>query len=194
MKNWFMLLIASIILGGCSSLQVSVDYDPKYDFKALSTFSVEYVKENDDKDFARSRVSKIVEEYIEEKGYKKVDKSMADFYLIVHLDVQKNSQVETNYETIGIQPVILNEGRLYNPLNPHLHMRESYYAPDVRVSTNTYEYEEGKLIIEVFDVKQKEVVWQGVAEDEFSGDMSQEEKSTYFSKVVELLFKDFPTK
>lgn len=193
MKN-LLLLVVAIFIGGCSSLQVSVDYDSKYDFKTLSTFSVVYVKKNDNKDFARSRISKILERYIEEKGYKKVDKSKADFYFIVHLDIKKKSQVETNYETIGIQPIRFNGGYLRNPLDPRLNMRGGYYPSDVRVTTSTYEYEEGKLIIEVFDVKQKEVVWQGIAKDELSGEYSQEEKTAYINKVIKLLFKDFPTK
>ena len=40
--------------------------------------------------------------------------------------------------------------------------------PDVRVTTSTYEYEVGKLILEVVDVKSNNVVWQGISEDEFS--------------------------
>lgn len=189
-----LLVIVTIFIGGCSSLQVSVDYDSKYNFKTLSTFSVIYVKKNDNKNFARSRVSKVLERYIEEKGYKRVAKSRADFYFLVHLDVKKKTQIETNYETIGIQPTRFNNGYLYNPLEPRLNRRDNYYTPDVRVTTNTYEYEDGKLIIEVFDVKQKEVVWQSIAKDELSGSYSQKEKNAYLNKVIKLMFKDFPTK
>ncbi|WP_415396503.1 DUF4136 domain-containing protein [Sulfurimonas sp. CS5] len=189
-----LLVIVAILIGGCSSLQVSVDYDSKYNFKALSTFSVVYVRKNDNKDFARSRVSKVLERYIEEKGYKRVDKSKADFYFLVHLDIKKKTQIETNYETIGIQPTRFNNGYLYNPLEPRRNRRDNYYTPDVRVTTQTYEYEDGKLIIEVFDVKQKEVVWQSIAKDELSGRYSQEEKNAYLNKVIKLMFKDFPSK
>lgn len=193
MKNWLLIVIA-IFVSGCSTLEVQVDYDSKYDFKELSTFSVVYVKKNDSKDFARSRVSKILERHIEEKGYKKVDKEQADFYFTVHLDIQKNSQVETNYETMGIRP-----NRLYIPpvrpqINNRLYMRDAFFEPDVRVTTSTYEYEDGKLIIELFDVKLQEVVWQGIAKDELSTGMSQEEKSVYINKVITELFKDFPSK
>lgn len=193
MKSLLFVILA-IFISGCSSLQVSVDYDSKYDFRALSTFSVVYVKKNDNRNFTRGRISKILERYIEKKGYKKVDKSKADFYFIVHLNVTKKTQIETNYETIGIQPTRFNRGYLYDPLDPRLNMVDAYYPPDVRVTTNTYEYKKGKLIIELFDVKQKEVVWQGIARDELSGEFSQEEKSAYLNKVIKLLFKDFPNK
>ena len=196
MKYWLLIFVA-IFISGCSTLEVQVDYDSKYNFKKLSTFSVVYVKKGDSKDFARSRISKILERHIEEKGYTKVDKDQADFYFTVHLDIQENSQVETNYETMGIRPNRLNRAYMPmgQPVNNRLYMRSgAMYEPDVRVTTNTYEYEDGKLIIELFDVKQKEVVWQGIAKDELSAGMSQEEKSIYINQVISELFKDFPSK
>ena len=195
MKYW-LLIFVTIFISGCSTLEVQVDYDSKYNFKKLSTFSVVYVKKDDSKDFARSRISKILERHIQDKGYTKVEKNQADFYFTVHLDIQENSQVETNYETMGIRPNRLNRGYMPigRPVNNSLYMRSAMYEPDVRVTTNTYEYEDGKLIIELFDVKQKEVVWQGIAKDELSTGMSQEEKSIYINQVISELFKDFPSK
>ncbi|MDY0117041.1 MAG: DUF4136 domain-containing protein [Sulfurimonadaceae bacterium] len=189
----FLLVVIAIFVSGCTTLEVQVDYDAKYDFKRLSTFSVVYIKKDDNKDFLRSRLSKVLERHIEKKGYQKVAKSQADFYFTVHLDIQKNTQVETNYETMGIRP-----NRFYIPTRPginnRLYMRDTIYEPDVRVTTHTYEYEDGKLVIELFDVKLQEIVWQGIAKDELSSGMSQEEKSVYINKVITELFKDFPSK
>ncbi|OHD98475.1 MAG: hypothetical protein A3E21_00425 [Sulfurimonas sp. RIFCSPHIGHO2_12_FULL_36_9] len=66
--------------------------------------------------------------------------------------------------------------------------------PDVRVTTRTHEYEDGSLVVEIFDVKENRVVWQGSAKDRLSTGYSQEEKSEYMNKVISELFKDFPAK
>ena len=197
MKNWFLAIIITILFGGCSTLEVQVDYNPKYDFSSLSTFAVVYTNKNDQRDFSRARISQLLEAYMQNKGYKSVDKSKADFYITMHLDVQKKSQVETNYETMGINPVPYMYLGIHRPIGVHPGVYPSgmiALEPDVRVTTSTHEYEEGKLVLEVFDVKKNEVVWQGIAKDELSAEYSQEQKSAYINDVIAKLFKDFPSK
>jgi len=191
MRNWLLAIVATIFISGCSTLEVQVDYDSDYDFSSLSSFSVIYTKKNDERDFTRARIGKLLNGYMQNKGYKSVDKSEADFYITVHLDIQKKSQVETNYETMGIRPA-------YYP-----HVRFNRYIgtsaiigmePDVRVTTSTHEYEESRIILEVLDVKKNAVVWQGIAEDELFAESSPEKKSAYINKIIAKLFKDFPSK
>lgn len=198
MKNWFMAVVVAIFTAGCSTLEVQVDYDPEYNFSSLSTFSVVYTNKNDARDFDRDRISRLVDAYMQEKGYLKSAKSKAEFYITMHLDVQKKSQIETNYETIGIRPIPYV---YYGAMAPAGVNPRGYYPvgviatePDVRVTTRTNEYEEGRLILEVFDVKENRVVWQGTAIDELSKEYTQEEKNEYLKRVISELFKDFPVK
>ncbi|MCW8895590.1 MAG: DUF4136 domain-containing protein [Sulfurimonas sp.] len=198
MKNWFIAVIITVLFGGCSTLEVQVDYNPKYDFSSLSTFAVVYTNKNDQRDFSRARISQLIEAFMQDKGYKSVDKSKADFYITMHLDVQQKSQVETNYETMGIRPMPYMYTGIHRPLGayPGTYPSGAIIAlePDVRVTTSTHEYEEGRLVLEVFDVKQNEVVWQGIAKDELSAEYSQKQKSDYINNVIAKLFKDFPLK
>ncbi len=188
MRNLFLALVV-VLISGCSTLQVQVDYDPEFDFSSLSSFAVVYNKKSDGKDFTRARISKALTSHIKEKGYRSVDKGEASFYVSIHLDIQKKSQVETNYETMGIRPVFYPYFRYnrYIGTSAMLGME-----PDVRVTTSTYEYEVGKLVIEVLDVTSKAVVWQGIAEDEISSNSSPEKKNAYINRVVKELFEDFP--
>lgn len=199
MKNWFIAVITAIFIGGCSTAEIQVDYDPEYKFSSLSSFSVVYTNQNDGKDFSRDRISKLLSAYMQEKGYVSVEKSAADFYIIMHLDVQKKSQIETNYETIGIRPVpymYLGATRPLQPAGVYPLRTTGMIAmePDVRVTTRTHEYEDGSLVLEVFDVKENRVVWHGTANDRLSTGYSQEEKSEYLKKVISELFKDFPAR
>lgn len=199
MKNLFIAVITAIFIGGCSTAEIQVDYDPEYKFSSLSSFSVVYTNQNDGKDFSRDRISKLLNAYMQEKGYVSVEKSAADFYIIMHLDVQKKSQIETNYETIGIRPVpymYLGATRPLQPAGvyPFRTTGMIVMEPDVRVTTRTHEYEDGSLVLEIFDVKENRVVWHGTANDRLSTGYSQEEKSEYLKKVISELFKDFPAR
>ena len=198
MKNFFLTLLAVIFMSGCSTLQVQVDYDPEYDFKSLSTFSVVYTKKGDTRDLARSRIARSLELYMEKKGYKSTkDKSQADFYFVLHLDVQTKQQVETNYINMGINPRLDIYGLPYifsQTDDDHKQALEQNLESDIRATTRTYEYEESKLIIEVLDVKDNAVVWQGVAKDEISETYNHEEMSAYISNVIKRLFDDFSSK
>lgn len=199
MKNLFIAVITAIFIGGCSTAEIQVDYDPEYKFSSLSSFSVVYTNQNDGKDFSRDRISKLLSAYMQEKGYVSVEKSAADFYIIMHLDVQKKSQIETNYETIGIRPVpymYLGATRPLQPAGVYPFRTTGMIAmePDVRVTTRTHEYEDGSLVLEIFDVKENRVVWHGTANDRLSTGYSQEEKSEYLKKVISELFKDFPAR
>ncbi|MDQ1245344.1 MAG: hypothetical protein QG565_1685 [Campylobacterota bacterium] len=198
MKNWFIAVAITIFIGGCSTAEIQVDYDPEYKFSSVNSFSVVYTNQNDGKDFSRDRISKLLSTYMQEKGYKSVEKSKADFYIIMHLDVQKKSQIETNYETIGIRPApYIYLGATRPPVGVYPPLRTTgmiAMEPDVRVTTRTHEYEDGSLVVEIFDVKENRVVWQGSAKDRLSTGYSQEEKSEYMNKVISELFKDFPAK
>ncbi|MFA5233664.1 MAG: DUF4136 domain-containing protein [Sulfurimonas sp.] len=193
MKRWFIALATAIFISGCSTLEVQVDYDEKHNFSALSSFAVVYKNKEDGRDFDRDRISRLVSAYMKDKGYENVEKSAADFYVTMHLNVEQKSQIETNYETIGLRPspyTYLGFERPY-PLRPAGMLA---MEPDVRVTTRTNEYEEGRLVLEILDVKENRVVWQGIARDRLSNDYTQQEKSEYLNKVIAELFKDFPTR
>ena len=197
MKKLFIAAIISIFIGGCSTLQVQVDHDPEYDFSSLSTFAVVYTKKDDVKDFTRSRISRLLNVYMQNKGYTNVYKDKADFYITVHLDIQKRSQVETNYETMGIRPVPYMYLGLSESLDEYFYMNASStlaLEPDVRTTTRTYEYEEETILLEVFDVKQNRVVWQGITKEELPMESSPEQKNAYLNEVIQKLFGGFPSK
>jgi len=197
MKQWLIATIVVFLVSGCSTLQVEIDSDPGYDFASLSKFNVIYTKKNDDKDFSRSRFSKMLTAYFQEKGYVAVDKGEADFYLIFHLDITQKSEIETNYETMDLHPrVDYYNRRPYPPGGMPGIYADPYRYDDRRTvaTTRTYDYEEGRLVIELLDVKQNAVVWQGIAQDELSNLPTQEAKTAYIQKVLDKLFADFPSK
>lgn len=195
MKKYLLALVAIFVLSGCSALKVQTDYDEEFDFKSLSKFSIVYTKKDDSRNFTRDRISKSLSKHFENKGYSLVPKNEADFTLAFNLDFKKTLHTETNYETIVNYPPILNSSGLIVPdtalLNDPLYL-QSLNNTNTIVTKRTYEYEEGRLIVELIDIKTQTVVWQGVAIDEFRVLDTQEEKKEYIDRVIGKLLKDYP--
>jgi hypothetical protein len=200
MKKYFFASILLLFFAGCSTLQIQTDYNEEFKFDSLSKFFVVYTKKDDGKDFSRDQIGRALAKYFKAKGYSSTQKSGADFYLTFHLDIQTKSQVETNYETMGLYPArgygrrLTPDSVMVRPVAPNPYRSSLNNTSTTRVSTQTYEYKEGRLIVEVIDVKSNNVVWQGIAKDELSDLSTPEEKSAYVNMILDSLLKDFPTK
>ena len=94
MKNLFLALSVTIIMGGCSTLRIQVKSDDKYDFSSLSTFSVVYTKKNDSRDSIQGQIGKRLNVYIKNMGYLNAYKSNADFYVDVDYETQQKRKGE----------------------------------------------------------------------------------------------------
>ena len=52
---------------------------------------------------------------------------------------------------------------------------------------------EGTVVIELIDIKKKEVFWQGIVEGTVEGDISSIEMRKKYAGIAEELFSDFPS-
>lgn len=199
MKQWILMIVATFFVSGCSTLQVQVDSDPEYDYAKLNKFYVIHTKKDDGKNFMRSRLNKSLINYFENKGYVYSQKEEADFYIVFHLDIQKRSELETNYQEMGMGIRADYYNRLAYDTDGKVYMLNQFPYPIENMNsvttTRTYEYEEGRLVVEILDVKQNIVFWQSIAEDELSDEFdSQEKKSSYINNTLEKMFNKFPNK
>ena len=199
MKKYLFMSMLLFLFIGCSTLRVQTDYDEKFNFKSFSKFAVIHSNKSDGKDFTRGKIARVLSNNFKAKGYSSSAKNEADFYVLFHLDIQKKSQVETNYETMGLYPPVRIYRHKIVPGRTHpAYILDPYISPfnatTTRVTTQTYEYEEGHLLVELIDAKSNSVVWQGTAVDELSELSTKEERSAYINMVVDSLLKEFPKK
>ncbi len=199
MKHWILIIVATFFISGCSTLQVQVDSDPEYDYSELNKFYVIHTQKDDDKNFMRSRLNKALISYFENKGYVYSQEKEADFYIIFHLDVQKRSELETNYQETSVDLSRDYYSRLAYDADGKMYMLSQPPFPRENINsvttTRTYEYEEGRFVVEILDVKQNIVFWQSIAEDELSNESSsQEQKTAYINEILEKMFNKFPKK
>ena len=194
MRHSLLALAALLLLAGCSSLQIRSDYDPKYDFSKLHTYTVVEQPSDATDSLTLTHIDRAVESEMKHRGYRKVPKSEANFYMLYHIDVRNVSEVQTDYEYAGLRPYPYNYYRddlaLPYPPPPYI----DPYDLDRRVvaTTRTYEYKQGKLIIDAYDPKTNKVIWRGIAEDEVTGFDSAQQKIDYINAVIRKLFETFP--
>ena len=192
MYKYILTTLISIFLVGCSTLEIQTDYNTEYNFSKLSKFDVTFNKKDDGKDFARSQTSRALTNKFKEMGYYNSSKQEADFYVVLHLDIQTKQQIETNYQTMDMYPNRHYYEQLNHKLNHPIYAQHNNI--NTIITTQTYEYKESYLIVELVDAKSNDIFWQGSAEDELSNLSTQKEKSEYINMVIGKLLKDFPKK
>ncbi len=178
-RRTFLVSILLLFFAGCSSLQVSSDYNPDYDFSKLHKAAILYAKSSDNTiSLAQQRFAKAIKEELSRKGFVITDKKEADFYVIFHLNITEKTQVVTDYQTIGLYP--------YYP---------AYYGYGIVVPVEReYSYTEGKFIIDAVDPNGNKIFWRGVATDHLHDFKTPEERMAYIKKVVAEVLKNFPPK
>lgn len=170
--NFFKVIlpvILVIVMAGCTGIKVSTDYDRKVDFSKYKTFN--FSKEVDRvtlNDLNRRRLKDAITREMEAKG----------FQIAATPDVLVNTFIKGQAKYSAVANTNSYGGMYYRGWGS-----SSTYV-DVNKSI------EGTLFIDVIDVQEKKMVWEGVAEGLVNPRTeSREEK---INSVVAEIFKNFP--
>ena len=170
---------AAFFLGACSGISTTSDHDPAVDFTKYSTY-IWLDTEGDDIDaITDSRVRSSIDGALIGKGFQKGgdDANLA----------------------VGYQGTT-SERRSYNTVNSGWGGGYGYggygwggYGMSMGTST-TYEntWQEGSLILGLFDVESKALVWTGTATATLDQGRSPEERQQLIDDAVEKMMKKFP--
>jgi len=142
-RKFVYIIISTIVVFACSSVTVFSDYDKDYSFKGLRIFQWIDDSSNASKSIKPSTnrfIRKNIEESLIEKGFSKADDNKPDFYVIYHLGVEE----QLNVKDFGYQ---------YGQWQSGIFDREVYGQP----------YREGRLIIDMIEKNDKELIWRGWA-------------------------------
>ena len=60
--------------------------------------------------------------------------------------------------------------------------------------TTVYHYEEGSLILDIVDTKNKQLIWRGSAQAEIIASRTSKQRDELIEKAVDKLFSQFPPK
>jgi hypothetical protein len=155
---------------------VTRDWDKKYDFTTVKTFSMK-IGTSWGNQLSENRVIADMTEALTEKGWKKVDaEATGNLVVVIHGATQTKQTLNTFYSGMG-------GGYGYYGMG----------GGGMATGTTTVsEYLVGTLVVDMFDVKTKNLVFRGTASDEINKDPKKNEKK--LDKAAQKLFKDFPQK
>jgi len=185
-----LVLILAAVLAGCSTIEVNHDYDPKANFAGLKTY--EWLKEAqkptgdpriDGNTILENRIHQAVDAELAARGFKKVTGNAdADFLVAYHVSLDKQRSVQTLNSYYGYGPGWgYGYGASYRP---------GYWAGSPE--TYVYEYEEGTLILDIVNPKNKELMWRGSAQDEVHFKSTPEKDQTQLNEAVHMMLESFP--
>jgi len=170
------VLLLAAALAACASVQVDVDYDPDEDFSRYRSFAWfpraqpvtgDYRVDNP---FIERRIRAAVERTLGERGYLKVEDRAPDFYVVYHLQIEERIDIRT-----------VNRGYV------------DYYGyyvawPETRVT----HYDEGTLVIDVADAREKQLVWRGVGVGRVRRRPTPEQTTADIDATVAQILARFP--
>ena len=167
----FLPIILMIVIAGCTGIRVSTDFDRKADFAKYKTFN--FSKEVDKvtlNDMNRRRLKDAISKELEAKGYQ--ISATPDILVNAFVKGRTKYTATANTSSFG---------------GPFMYMRgwgSSNTFVDVDKSI------EGTLFIDLIDVPEKKMVWEGVAEGLVNPRTETREEK--INSIVEQIFKNFP--
>lgn len=171
-------IVLLLLVLACSSLRVNVDYDPNEDFSAYRTFTWfprEQRQQGDyraDNPLLDARIRSAVERELAARGHRKVEDRNPDFYVAFFLSVEDKLDVYT-----------VNRG-YYD------YWGYGVGIPETRVS----QYEEGTLVLDIVDARDKELTWRGVGKGRLRRNPTPEQITEDVDAAVKEILARFPPK
>jgi hypothetical protein len=155
---------------------VNRDWDKKYDFSTVKTFSVK-IGTSWGNQLSERKVITDMAEALTEKGWKQVESdSAANLHVVIHGATEVKKSLNTFYSGMG------GYGYGYGGWGGGMGSG----------TTTVSEWVVGTLVVDMFDAKTKNLVFRGTASDELDKDPKKNEKK--IDKAAQKLFKDFPQK
>ena len=155
-------------LAACATLKTSVAWDEKADFSRYKTWSWKDDGSIRDPVWNR-RVQSVMEDELAKRGLTRVEAN-PDLWVVVHARITAETRVDSYSPAWGY-------GYGY------------WAAPSV---TTVYQIPVGSMIVDLVDVKKKELVWRATANDTIRANKENEEREQRLRQVLDGLFAGYP--
>jgi len=181
-------ILALMILGSCSSLTITSDYDKSVDFKQFKTYSYYgWAKESNKilTPFDEQRIEKAFADEFAKRGLTYV-KEGGDLTVALYIQTQKKQ--ETSATTTGMHG---GYGGYYG-YGPGWGWGPGW-GGGMGMSTttyHTYDYTVGTLIVDVFDTKKKILIWESAGQGTINENPANRDKT--IPKTVMQIMAQYP--
>lgn len=191
MKTKIAILLSLVVfLGGCSSIQVTSDYDKTVDFTQFKTFEYYGWADNSDKiltPFDKERIEKAFGDEFRKRDLEYV-KEGGDLIVALYIVTEQKQQTTANTTSMGG-----GYGGYYG-YGPGWGWGGGYggYGGMGHSTTtySTYDYTVGTLVVDVFHKSDQKLIWEGVGSG--TVDDSPQTRDESIPKAVAAIMKQYP--
>ncbi|OAN11461.1 polyketide synthase [Photobacterium jeanii] len=166
--------ISALLFGGlvACSADVSTDYDKQANYNQFKTYQYAAVGDKDSTTLDGARVENAINRELSAKGMRLTVDSTSD--ITVRHAIESQSDYQSSGTSFGFGYGFSNVG--------------------VGVSTPTRyrEYKYGKLIVEMIENDNKQVVWRSVSQRKLKETMSPDEREKFIDEQITEMFKNYP--
>lgn len=173
------LLAAVVILGGCTSVQVSQDYDPALVAQRDQTWQWGQPAQpatgdlRVDNPLLNNRIRGAIQSHLAGRHMAQ-NSQHPDLYIAYHLTIQPKLQSYSSYSTLGM-------GGYYYP-----------WSWDYDTGTHIYQYDECQLTIDIKAAETKSLVWRGTGVYRYRTYKTPAAAAEDMQRTVDRILAQFP--
>jgi hypothetical protein len=178
-KTTFALVFFLLSIVGCTTVRVSQDYDPKQDFSEVQTWQwreAEQPASGDvrvDSPLLDRRIRKAIENHLGDRHLKRIAVE-PDLLVSYHLAIERKIYSETYPSSMGI-------GGYTHP-----------WYWDAGLETRVYQYDQTRLIIDLYDAKTNDLLWRGEGTYLLTTFKTPQDADAAMQKAVDKILGQFP--
>lgn len=172
-------IFALIVLTGCTTVQVSQDYDPQTDHSLSGTWHWRELVQpltgdiRADNPLLDKRIRGAVENHLSSRRFTQ-DRDNPDLYLTYHLAIEQKILSDTVHTTVGV-------GSYYHP----------WYG-GIGTETHIRQYDESRLTIDIHSAETGGLVWRGVGVYRFRTYQTPQDAAAAAQSTVDKILFQFP--
>lgn len=183
-----------IFLTGCSSIKVTSDYDTTVDFTQFKTFEYYGWAEESNKilnQLEQERIETAFGKELKKRGLDGVEKGEGgDLIITLYVVTEQKTSTTANTTTTGMGGYGYGGYYGYGP-------SYGWGGSSIHNSTTTYserDYTVGTLIIDVYDAKEKKLIWESIGSGTIQESKTPEEKERNTNIAVAKIMATYPVK
>ena len=194
LKISIILSILAMVFTGCSSTKVFSDMDKTEDFTQFSTFEFYGWADNSDQVLTRFDRERIEAAFVDEAkkrgmtGVKENGDVIVSLFILGEVKTQKTA----NTTTTGMGGMGMGGMGMGHRGMGMGGPGWGWGATQSHTTINETNYIEGTLIVEMFDVEDKKLIWQSVGTKRVNDDPKKRERG--IPKKVAAIMKEYPVK
>ncbi len=167
----FLCLALVVLVSACGGAKVVIDYDNSADFSQFKTFAYQEGSPVTDNPLVDQRIVAAIERHLTQEGLQKID-SNADLHVTYHAATGQQSEYYTTGYGYGVGPGWRWGGGMAS------------------TTTREVSYTVGTLVVDIWDVSDKQLVFRGSASGTVSEDPSKSTEN--INKVMAQIFENYP--